>query len=126
MNLTNRGVSRRNFLRLAAAGGAAGALGWAGHAQDRPPAPAADPGPDFITPETQAAIDHGLGLLARVQLDDGSFSDRYSGASVGITALAGLALMAGGHQPGRGRYGRTVSRALDYVLGTASGPHPGF
>ena len=117
-------VSRRRFLRLASATGAVGVLGWAGHdtpgqAQDPTPR-GADSGAEFITPETQAAIDRGLAFLARVQLDDGSFSDRFSGASVGIAALAGLAMMAGGHQPGRGRYGRTVSRVVDYLLSAAS------
>ena len=41
-------LSRRNFLRLTAAGGAAGALGWTGHAQDGPPS---DTGAEFITKE---------------------------------------------------------------------------
>ena len=117
--------SRRNFLRLAAAGGAAGALGLAGHAQDPLTPPGTETGAEFINNETQAAIDHGLGRLARLQLD-GAFADRNSGASVGITALAALALMAGGHQPGRGRYGLNVSRAAEYVAGTANGAAPGF
>ncbi len=46
--------------------------------------------------------------------------------NVGVTALAGLALMAGGHQPGRGTYGRTVSRAVDYCLSQANGLEPGY
>jgi len=119
-------LTRRSALRLAAAGGAAGLLGWAGHAQDPPRGP--DPGADFITPEAQAAIDRGLAFLAAQQLDDGAFtSDRAGGGSaVGIAALAGLALMAGGHQPGRGRYARTVSHAVDYVLACGAGATPGF
>jgi hypothetical protein len=123
-------LSRRSALRLAAAGGAVGLLGWAGHdapthAQDPPPG---QEGADAITPETQAAIDRGLAFLAQVQQDDGAFtSDRLGGGSaVGIAALAGLALMAGGHQPGRGRYARTVSRIVDYLLASAAGPTPGF
>ena len=119
-------ISRRSFLRLAAAGGAAGALGWAGHAQEKPAPAGTDTGAEFITADTQAAIDRGLNALARSQLDDGSFSDRFNGASVGITALAGLALMSAGHQPGRGRYGRMVSKALEYVMASANGPNPGF
>ena len=118
-------TSRRQFLRLAAAGGAAGALGFAGHAQDPLTPPGTETGAEYINNETQAAIDRGLGALSRLQID-GAFTDRNSGASVGITALAALALMAGGHQPGRGRYGLNVSRAVDYVVGTASGPAQGF
>ncbi|MFO0797215.1 MAG: prenyltransferase/squalene oxidase repeat-containing protein [Gemmataceae bacterium] len=123
-------LTRRSALRLAAAGGAAGFLGWAGHdapAQVDPRAPDAA-GNDFVTPEAQAAIDRGLGFLAGAQLDDGSLaSDRVGGGRAsGITALAGLALMAGGHQPGRGRYARTVSRIVDYLLSCAGGATPGF
>ena len=68
-----------------------------------------------------------MAYLDRAQLDDGSFTPAgRAGASVGIAALAGLALMAGGHQPGRGRYGRTVSRVVDYVLAAGSANPPGF
>src|SRR3954471_20811057 len=106
-------VSRRRFLRLTATGSAAGLLGWVGHAPHPPPAPGSDTGAEFITPETQAAVDRGLLYLARVQLDDGSFPvpPGSSGSVVGVTALAGLALMSAGHQPGRGALGRCVSRA---------------
>jgi hypothetical protein len=118
-------TSRRQFLRLAAAGGAAGTLGFTGHAQDPLTPPGTETGAEYINNETQAAIDNGLRILSRLQFD-GAFTDRNSGASVGITSLAALALMAGGHQPGRGRYGLNVSRAVDYVLGTAAGAVPGF
>lgn len=118
-------TSRRQFLRLAAAGGAAGALGFAGHAQDPLAPPGTETGAEFINNETQAAIDRGLATLSRLQFD-GAFTDRTSGASVGITSLAALALMAGGHQPGRGRYGLNVSRAADYVASTAGGTAQGF
>jgi hypothetical protein len=33
-----------------------------------------------------------------------------------ITALAGMAFLAAGHTPGRGRYGGNVQKAVDYVL----------
>lgn len=35
---------------------------------------------------------------------------------MGVTAMAGLAFLAGGHLPDRGEYGRVVRRTLDYVL----------
>lgn len=79
-----------------------------------------------IPAEVQAAIDRGLEFLARNQNSDGSFVDHRGGSAVGISALAALALMAGGHQPGRGRYGREVLRAAEYVAGMADGPYPGF
>lgn len=117
-------LPRRRFLRYAALGGLAAGLARLSPADDR----AGDPGPpagDFITPETQAAIDRGLGYLARAQSDDGSYFDG-SGGNVAVTGLAGLALMAGGHQPGRGRYGAAVSRAMDYVLSRGGGTVPGY
>lgn len=133
--------SRRNFLRFGATGAAAGALGWTGHA--RQPAPAAGAptvpaglprsrsGAEFITPEAQTAIDRGLDFIARSQLTDGSFSDLdrrdpIGAATTGITSLAALALMSAGNQPGRGKYGKNVSRAVDFVAGMANGPSPGF
>jgi hypothetical protein len=130
-------ISRRQFLRAGAAGATVGAMAWTGNAQpgDQPSTPTqpaaarSRSGAEFLTQETQTAIDRGLDLLARSQQSDGSFPpDRFggSGATVGITALAGLALMAGGHQPGRGKYGKTVSKAVDYVAGMAGGRMPGF
>lgn len=123
-------VSRRDFLRLGSSGVAAGALAFVGHARspaDRPSLPARTrSGAEFISAETQAAIDRGLEFLARAQLHDGSFSERLGGAAVGITSLCALALMAAGNQPGRGKYGRQVARAVDYVAGMAHGPIPGF
>ena len=118
--------SRRTFLRLSAAGGAARMLAYAGHGQDAAAPPATETGAEFITAETQAAIESGLTFLSHNQGADGSFTERFSGAAVGVTALCGLALMAGGHQPGRGRYGRTVSKCIDYLLSAAGGPVPGF
>jgi hypothetical protein len=34
--------------------------------------------------------------------------------------------MAGGNQPGRGKYGKEISRAVDYVVSMANGRSPGF
>ena len=115
----------------------AGLLGLTGHAQQpgRTSPVAATrsrSGAEYINEETQAQIDRGLDLLARGQLNDGSFSggpvlDRAGGGwTVGVTALAGLALMSAGHQPGRGKYGRVVAKAVDYVASMANGPNPGF
>ena len=35
---------------------------------------------------------------------------------MGVTSLAGLAFLAGGHLPRRGRYGDVIEKTLDYVL----------
>ncbi|MBN9120647.1 MAG: twin-arginine translocation signal domain-containing protein, partial [Planctomycetes bacterium] len=57
-----RSVSRRDFLRASAAGGSVAALHLAGLAQ--PAGPRSDTGAEFITADTQAAIDRGLAQLA--------------------------------------------------------------
>jgi hypothetical protein len=125
-------VTRRAFVRLGATSIAAGALGWVAHArqpaaQTSSAAARSRSGAEYINQETQTAIERGLDFLARSQLIDGSFSNsNLSGAAVGVTALAGLALMAAGNQPGRGKYGRTISKAVDYVISMANGPNPGF
>jgi hypothetical protein len=41
--------------------------------------------------------------------------------NAGVTALCGLAFLAGGHLPGRGPYGKTLERTLHYVLHGCSG-----
>lgn len=123
-------VSRRQALRAAAAGGGALGLNFVGFAQPpaAPPAGGTDTGAEFITPETQAAIDRGLATIAACQAEDGSFADanRGSGSVAGITGLCGLALMAAGHQPGRGKYARNVSRAVNFMLRVGAGRTPGY
>jgi hypothetical protein len=119
-----RSVSRRAFFGAAAAGCSVAALRLPGHAQ--PAGPRTDNGGEFITADTQAAIDRGLAQLAQGQGADGSFADRMGGTAAGITGLGGLALMSAGHQPGRGKYGKSVTRAVDYMLGLANVTNPGF
>ncbi|MEE8468290.1 MAG: prenyltransferase/squalene oxidase repeat-containing protein [Planctomycetota bacterium] len=82
-----------------------------------------------ITPAQERAVESGLAWLVSRQAADGSWkadvgfklntSYRVTAEKrghVGVTALAGMAFLAGGHLPGRGHYGETVDRALDFVL----------
>ncbi len=72
---------------------------------------------DELTPEALAAIDRGLAWLSTHQADDGSYgAGSQYGRHVGITGLAGLAFIADGDLPGRGRYAKNVQRSLDFVL----------
>jgi hypothetical protein len=123
-------VSRRVLLQLAGAGGVMGGLGLAAaRLPAQPagqPAPRSDTGAEFINADTQAAIDRGIAHLAQCQNEGGSFTDHSSGSASGITGLAGLALMGAGFQPGRGKYGKNVSRTVDYVLDLSRGNTPGF
>lgn len=118
-----RALSRRRFLASSLAGiVAAPAL-----AVDDPDPKDAHPARDMITPETQQAIDRGLAYLARSQQSDGGWGDRalYQG-NVAVASLAGLAYLAGGHHPGQGAYGKTVTRAIQFVLKHEQNQPAGF
>lgn len=119
--------TRRQFLLGSAVMGL-GALTQPGAPADEPDRlPDGAAAKDMITPEAQRVIDRGLEYLARSQGEDGSWGDRplYAG-NVAIVGLGGLAFLAGGHQPGRGRYGKHVVKALQYVLGKEQASPHGF
>jgi hypothetical protein len=105
-----------------------------------PAAPAPAPPPDGSTlqepPEfavARPAVEKGLAWLAKQQVRDGSRSHgawkcnvgfkinedyritETNAAHPGVTALAGTAFLAGGHLPGRGKYGEQVRDAVRYV-----------
>ncbi len=87
--------------------------------------------PTIVVTQDQAeAVEFGLAWLAANQEPNGSWVGKigyklntgydYTEADqghVGVTALAGMAFMAGGQLPGRGEHGVAVERALDFVLG---------
>ena len=82
---------------------------------------AATPLASEITTEQRIAIERGLTWLAQQQTADGSYGGlSHYGPHVGITGLAGLALMSDGSTPGRGRYGEVVDKALAFVLAHSS------
>ncbi|NQT86550.1 terpene cyclase/mutase family protein [bacterium] len=59
----------------------------------------------------------GLRYLAATQNRDGSWtSGARMGRNVGVSALACMAFMANGSQPGRGEFGEHIERGLDFVL----------
>ncbi|MBL8763285.1 MAG: terpene cyclase/mutase family protein [Phycisphaerae bacterium] len=71
---------------------------------------------DEMTPELVESVSRALTYLAKQQNDDGSFGGGRYGKNVAVTALACLAFMGDGHLPGRGAYGPTVERGLEFVL----------
>jgi hypothetical protein len=71
---------------------------------------------NMITPAAHEAIENGLAFLARQQNADGSFGGAGNRGNIAYTSLSGLAFMAGGHQPGRGKYGAVVRKAIENVL----------
>lgn len=62
-----------------------------------------------------SAAERALAWLASEQQPDGSFAtDRFG--QPGVTGLVSLAFLSWGHDPGSGRYGRTLERAIDYII----------
>ncbi|MCX7669227.1 MAG: terpene cyclase/mutase family protein, partial [Anaerolineae bacterium] len=70
----------------------------------------------LVTPTADRAIERGLSFLAARQREDGSLGSGSYRGNVAVVSLGGMAWMAGGSTPGRGRYGKQVALALDYVL----------
>ncbi len=100
-------------------------------AADRmPAAQRADDG-DAISAAQVEAVSRGLTWLAAAQNPDGSWDGKIGyklnngyqylteGGHVGVTSLALMAFLGGGHLPGRGEYGDTVERGLKWVLAAA-------
>jgi squalene cyclase len=77
-------------------------------------------GPDVVSPAIERAIERGLDFLVANQRPDGSFGksrwERFPTYPTAMTALAGMALLAGGSTPTRGPHARQVRAAADYLL----------
>lgn len=90
-----------------------------------------DAGPIVVTEAQSEAVERGLAWLAAHQNPDGSWNGKVGyklnsdyrttadGSHVGVTALACMAFLAGGHLPGRGEFGDVVERGLSSVLAAA-------
>jgi len=75
--------------------------------------------PEALDPQewsrVEKAVDHALNWLSSQQQLDGSFTSAITGQPA-ITSFCVLAFLSRGHQPGPGRYGKLMIRAIDYVL----------
>jgi hypothetical protein len=74
------------------------------------------PAIEEMSPRLDEAVARGLEHLASLQNEDGSFGRGRFVDNAGIAAICGIAFLADGHVPGRGRYGEVVRRALDHIL----------
>ena len=72
----------------------------------------ADDGANEITPQSEAALERGLAWLAKNQGAEGNWGSN----DLGLVSMGALAFMAAGHAPGRGKYGRELDLALDFVV----------
>jgi hypothetical protein len=122
----HRRVARRPAARAALAALAVLA------AQVALPAARADaPGPvlpDMVTRQTVKAVDRGLNYLAKTQRQDGSWLNTggYGMYPSAMTALAGMAFLAGGSNPETGPHCRNVTRAMSYLLRVAESHDDGL
>lgn len=133
-------AARLALFGIVLSAGAAGVLAT----RERAPAPeapagarvdtpvSAPPSPDMVAEAvarglkyltlTQRARGYWLGDVGHKQTDsyvvyfERSRQESEDRGNVGVTALAGLAFLAGGHLPERGPHGKTLERALNYVL----------
>jgi len=85
---------------------------------------------NLVDDELRSAVDRGLAWLASTQDKGGSWSqlvgyklnsdyetvDDQPLPHVGVTALALISFLAGGHLPDRGKYGEVLAKGLQYVL----------
>ncbi|QDU55005.1 prenyltransferase/squalene oxidase repeat-containing protein [Aeoliella mucimassa] len=70
---------------------------------------------DMMEPAIDS-IDRGLAYLAANQNEDGSFRSSNMGRNPAVVALGGMAFLAGGNTPGRGKYGEEVNRTVDFLI----------
>ncbi len=93
------------------------------------PARVSDDAATEITPRLVSAVERGLQFLAAQQQRDGSWIgsvgfklnqsfeiQEQDVPHIGTTALAGMAFLAGGHLPDRGRYGPALDRAIRFLI----------
>ena len=78
--------------------------------------------PPGVTAEVHAAIQSGLKWLAKNQANDGSWrnSGGYGSYPAAMTGLAGMAFIASGSTPTRGRYWREVRQSSSFLLKSAN------
>jgi squalene cyclase len=79
--------------------------------------------PPGVTREIDEAIKRGLDWLARNQGTDGCWrnSGGYGSYPAAMTGLAGMAMIAGGSTPTRGKYYEAVRRAVTFLKKNADG-----
>jgi hypothetical protein len=67
---------------------------------------------DEITPASEASLERGLAWLAKNQGVEGSWGS----SDLGLVSMGALAFMSAGQAPGRGRYGRELDQALEFIV----------
>lgn len=78
------------------------------------------PALEEITPKLEEAVQRGFEYLRRQQKADGSYGQGRFGEHIGVTSLGAISMMADGNLPGRGEFGDSVQKALEFVLAHAT------
>jgi hypothetical protein len=118
----SRKSSRRRFLKSCRTG-VIGSLAGAGWLANLGNSQAAEKEvlPKHVTPETLRAVVKGLNYLGAQQAPDGSFITGGGQAyPVAMTGLAGMALLAHGDSPTRGKYSKNVQGAVEFLVRCAT------
>lgn len=61
------------------------------------------------------SVDKALAFLHNTQKSDGSWTAG-NRSHVGVTGLAVMAFLSSGHTPGEGKYGKTISKGVEWML----------
>jgi squalene cyclase len=85
--------------------------------------PSAHPSPDqeaadtvVVDEPTEHVIQNALTYLVSKQTASGSWTSTNGEFPIGITGYVVISFLANGHQPGKGPYGKNLSRAEDFLL----------
>ena len=134
MNRMNRPMTAMGALVALAfsfigAGVSAGVIAAAPPPDPVAPASGNDDTTQEISQPLVNAVEKGLAYLAEQQQRDGSWRgsvgfklnqdysvQEYNVPHVGVTALCGMAYLAGGHLPDRGQYGPGLDRAITWLI----------
>ncbi len=78
--------------------------------------------PKHVTAKSQAAVKKGLDYLAKMQTQDGNWTNMRDGEAYPITmaSIAGMAFLANGNTPTRGPYADQVRRIERYLMSNAT------
>lgn len=107
-----RDMNRRRFLF----GSSAGVLALGCGSRSLVAQQSRESAADLMDARTVQAIREGLDYLAGNQNPDGTFRGDFYRRNVAVIGLAGMAFIAHGSVPGRGRYGPQLTRAASYIL----------
>ncbi len=77
--------------------------------------------PRHINAKTETTVNRGLEYLAKTQSPDGNWPDSRDAQAYPVTmaSLAGMAFLANGNTPSRGKYADQVRKAVEYVMSNA-------